>query len=68
MPRIKIAELQQRENQLFLELSEYESSLIVGGLNPQPLPPIVAVARQPELERIGINIGPGIGQGNSAGK
>ena len=34
---------------LFTELSEHESDMIVGGLNPQPLPPGHSIARQPEF-------------------
>ncbi|MHC5674670.1 hypothetical protein [Nostoc sp.] len=49
MARIKITELHQKENQLYLEISEHESYLIVGGINPQPLPPAVRIARQPEF-------------------
>jgi len=48
MARIKISELSSTKIGFYRELSDQESEMIVGGLNPQPLPPGRSIARQPE--------------------
>ncbi len=48
MARIKISELSPKKIGFYRELSDLESEVIVGGLNPQPLPPGLFIARQPE--------------------
>jgi hypothetical protein len=44
-----LAELSSETFPELSKLSESELDMIVGGLNPQPLPPISEIARQPEF-------------------